>query len=67
MKTNSMEYEAAVNMANAASKAYGVAVAAYRARTIGDAEYLKAHKIYMAAEAEFDVAFAKEVTLSEES
>lgn len=56
----SPEYEAALATANEASVRFTKAQLAYRAREIGDAEFLAARAAYKLAEAAFDVAFAKE-------
>jgi hypothetical protein len=54
------DYEAAIKKHNVASTAFRAAQDDYRARRIGDAEYLAARKAFNDASAEFDVAFAKE-------
>ena len=41
-------YQAALDTSNAALKVYQVAVKAYRARTIGDAEFMAAQDVYRA-------------------
>jgi hypothetical protein len=55
MKT---EYEKALAVHSAAIAAYVIAVAAYRARTIGDAQYLAARKLKAEADVVFDAAYA---------
>ena len=57
---NSPAYEAACATHSAAYHAFQVVTDAYRAQTIGDAEYLAARAVYAAATAAFDVAFAAE-------
>ena len=44
--------------ANAASKKFAIAQAAYRARTIGDAEFLAAKREHDAASKAFDAAYS---------
>ena len=56
----SKDYEAAIQKHNAACAAFRAAQDAYRALQIGDAEFLQARAARLAADAEFDVAFAKE-------
>lgn len=56
----SSEYEAAYTAANAAAAKFREVTDQYRARKIGDAEYLAARKEYDAANATFDDAYAKE-------
>jgi hypothetical protein len=62
MKTNELSpaYLAAIESSNVAQRKYEIARNAYRARTIGDAEFLAARKEYAEAQAAFDVAYAKE-------
>lgn len=55
-----MTYQEAKAEMDAAFAVYDVAVKAYRAREIGDAEFLAARAIYKTAEAKFDEAFAAE-------
>ena len=55
MKTN---YELAMEKSGRAIREFSWARTAYRNRTIGDAEYLAARKVYEAAMAEYDTAFA---------
>ena len=54
------KYEAAIIKHNAAMKIYHKVLDEYRARKIGDAEFLASRKIYDAATAEFDAAYAVE-------
>lgn len=56
----SKQYEDALKAVNAAYAVYDKVRQAYRAQTIGDAEFLEAQKVYRAAEAAFDAAFALE-------
>jgi len=56
----SKAYEAAIAKHDRAIHAFHKVRDAYRARQIGDAEFLRARKAYDAATAEFDRAFAKE-------
>ncbi len=53
-------YEAALLESLAASKAFGQAQAAYRARHIGDEAFLAARAKWLAAEVVFDAAYAAE-------
>lgn len=57
---NSAAYEAAVQKHNAASRAFREVQEKYRARKIGDDEFLAARRVFAEATREFDVAFAKE-------
>jgi hypothetical protein len=59
------EYEIALAKANYASKIYNAIAADYRARKIGDAEYLAGRALHEAAKKEFDEAFAKEAGWTE--
>ena len=59
--TATAEYAAALEAARAAARAFAAVTADYRARKIGDAEYLAARKIAKEADDAFDVAFAKAV------
>lgn len=52
-------YEKACHAAREATKEYKVAAEAYRARKIGDTEFLIAHNKMKDAETAFDIAFAK--------
>ena len=54
------EYKVAHAKANEAFEVFDVVRNAYRARTIGDDEFLAAKAIYDASLADFDVAYAKE-------
>ena len=56
----SPEYIVALEKSREAGRVFGIIQKAYRAREIGDAEYLAGRAIYMASSAEFDVAYAKE-------
>lgn len=58
------EYEAALEAVRAASRAYNVAVHAYRAGDMADADYLAARATLKAAEAAFDAAFDINVKVS---
>ena len=60
MNTNSAEYEKSMQVSNEAIKNFKTATLDYRARVIGDTEYLAAKNIYDAAMAEYDKAYAKE-------
>lgn len=53
------EYETAYTKHNEAIRVYEVVRNAYRARKIGDAEFIAARKVYDAATAEFDAAYSK--------
>jgi membrane-bound lytic murein transglycosylase B len=57
------EYRNALEDSREASKEFRVAQEQYRARTIGDAEFLAARAKYREAEALFDAAYAKEEAL----
>jgi len=59
------EYAIALADHNAASKVFTVAQNAYRARTIGDAEFVAARKAFDAATEIYDVAFAAEASIEE--
>jgi hypothetical protein len=59
------EYAIAINAHNTASKIFVCAQNAYRARTIGDAEFIAARKAFAAATEIFDAAFAKESAIEE--
>jgi hypothetical protein len=50
------EYEAALAKANEASATFRAAQRKYRAREIGDAEFLEARSVFLASEREFDEA-----------
>lgn len=56
----SPEYAAAIAAHDAAQRKFDAVLQAYRARTVGDDEFLAARREYGAATAVFDVAFAKE-------
>ena len=56
----SPEYEAALEIVNAATREFHKVRDAYRSRKIGDREFLAARAIYNAAEKVFDEAFDKE-------
>ena len=58
--TLSIEYIEAWADAKKADKAFRKAQLAYRMQYIGDAEFLAAKEIHDKAQAEFDVAYAKE-------
>lgn len=66
MKMNncSAEYTAAYDKSALAIKAFNEITKAYRARLIGDNEFINARKIYDAAMAEYDLAYAKEDKLN---
>lgn len=53
-------YEAAIHKHNEAITAFRIVQLAYRARSIGDAEFIAGRKIYDAATTEFDAAFEAE-------
>lgn len=55
------EYLAALEVARLASQAYVKAQLAYRARKIGDVEFLAARKAHDVARDAFDAAFDKEL------
>jgi hypothetical protein len=57
------EYELALNAVREATAKFNAVTKAYRARTIGDDEFLAAKAKYNEAEKVFDVAFAKEERL----
>lgn len=59
------EYAIALESHNAASKIFTAAQAAYRARTIGDAEFITARKAFDAATEIYDAAFNAEAALEE--
>ena len=56
----SNEYAAALEVARKASAEFTKAQIAYRAKQIGDAEFLAARAEFKASEVAFDAAFAKE-------
>lgn len=56
-------YEDALQKANEATKVFRGVQKAYRARKIGDEEYLAARKIYEAAEKEFERSYLAVVRL----
>lgn len=60
MSNLSPEYRAALATHDAALQVYQEAVTAYRSRVIGDAEFLAARKVKLAADAAFDAAFDEE-------
>lgn len=53
-----MSYQEALDKSLRAEKVYSEAVASYRARKIGDAEFVAARKVRDAVSAEFDAAYA---------
>jgi hypothetical protein len=53
-------YEAALEESRKAARKFMAVQADYRARKIGDAEYLAARAEYEASEKAFDAAYAKE-------
>ena len=55
-----IEYELALNAANAASAKFRAAQDAYRACKIGDTEFLAARAEFDRSTAAFDAAYAKE-------
>lgn len=61
------EYEIAYNAHNAALAVYDIALAAYRAGKIGDAEFLAARAVKVEADKAFDVAFEIASNLPEET
>jgi hypothetical protein len=62
---NSEAYETAREVHTVAIRAYNVALAAYRALEINDAEFFAARAIKVAADKAFDVAFEIEVSRQE--
>ena len=52
-------YETALEAHNKAFRAYTVVRDGYRARAVDDATFCAARKVYDAASAEYDVAFAR--------
>lgn len=54
------EYSKALDKANLASKVFRTYQLAYRAREIGDKEFLEAKAVHDAACAEYDAAYEKE-------
>ena len=54
------EYAAAIAAHNAAFAKFDAVRTAYRARKVGDAEFLAAKKAYEVATKAYDAAFAKE-------
>ena len=56
----SAAYKAAYDKSALAIQAFGVAQKAYRARQIGDTEFLKAKAVYKRAMDEYDAAFSRE-------
>lgn len=58
--TLSPAYLAALEASNVAIRKYNAVRDAYRARTVGDAEFLAAREAYMLAQEAFDAAFAAE-------
>jgi hypothetical protein len=52
-------YEAALEAFREASRAFNEKTQAFRVRKIDDAEFLEAHKVFDAAQAEFDRAEAE--------
>ena len=59
------EYAIAYANHNAATKAFTSVTLAYRARTIGDFEFIAARKAFDAASKIFDAAFAAESEIEE--
>ena len=59
------EYAIALAAHNAASKIFTAVTLAYRARTIGDVEFIAARKAFDAATEIFDAAFAAESEIEE--
>lgn len=57
---NSETYEMARTEMTEADRAYNAVRDAYRAMTVGDAEYFAARTIWKKAQATFDAAFAAE-------
>ena len=57
---NSPEYNAAIEASNAAIKTFFAVRDAYRARTVGDAEFLAAKAAYEASRKAFDAAYDAE-------
>lgn len=55
-------YKAAIEKNNLAIRAFDKITDAYRAREIGDAEFLAGRKIYKEEMAEFDAAYAAETS-----
>lgn len=60
MNTPSPEYLAALETAREASRVFAKAQADYRARRIGDREFLAARAVYDESDRAFDAAFAAE-------
>jgi hypothetical protein len=60
MASMSLEYSKARDAMRAANAAFDKVTRAYRARQIGDAEYLAARRVWEAAEDVFDAAYAAE-------
>lgn len=58
----SKTYKAALEASRKAARVFMNAQDAYRARTIGDAEFLAAKAEYKKSEAAFDAAFTAEAT-----
>jgi hypothetical protein len=56
----SLEYAAALATANAATRKFGIAQAAYRARRITDAEFLAEQRAYKIADDAFNDAWLAE-------
>lgn len=54
-----VEYDAVVSKTNLVSAEFRKAQEAYRARKIGDAEFLAARALFDAAEKAFDIVFAE--------
>jgi hypothetical protein len=61
----SKEYAAALEAHNAAYAKFDAIRSEYRARKVGDAEFLAARAEYVAATAIYDEAFAAEASLAE--
>jgi hypothetical protein len=60
-----MTYEAAYQAMSAAGAKFTAVTEAYRARTIGDAEFLAARAEYEAIEAVYDAAYAEREALAD--
>jgi len=60
-------YQSALTAHDAAYRVYSVSRDAYRARTVGDIEFIAAKDAWNAATAIFDKAFAKEANRSAKS
>ena len=58
----SVAYVLALEKSREASKVYSAAVQEFRAHKIGDDAFLAAQSAYLKAEADFDAAYAKEIS-----